>query len=161
MVSGIRINVDGTFTSINYIPLEFLQRRMDRHIVNSGTGEYTLLDVYEYREKKYLIYGWLSGVIFNMFELSSCNPYGDLFVIGVNDDSYPIDIFLDEFLIATQTIDLDDDLLGDELELDDEDDYDYEDGFIVRDEDCSDEDSFGSIDYPDTPSNSDDDVIFI
>lgn len=38
-----------------------------------------------------------------------------------------------------QVEDLDDTLLDDELEMDEDDDYDYDDGFVVRDDECDEE----------------------
>ncbi len=151
MIQGIRINVDGTFASFNYTPLEMIERRLDIHTRSRGTGEYTLIDEYHSDRVAYLVYGWLNGTTFNQFDIDSCNPYGDMICIGIDEEFVPIDINLIELMSVFAPIDLDDYLIQDELDLG-EDDYDYTDGFVIRDD--TDEDSLGSIGYPDTPSNS-------
>ena len=118
MIRGIRIDVEGTFSTFNFTPLEMIERILDRHTRTRGEGDYTLIDEYHEDRVSYMVYGWLRGSVVNQFDIDSCNAFGDMIVIGIDEEFVPIDIYIEDLITVFTSIDLDDFLIGDELVID-------------------------------------------
>ena len=169
MVVGLRIDVNGVFRQFTYTWEDLLNRRLKYKAVNSGEGNFKLLEYFNSQNKMYLLYGWEEGTNFNAFDLDSCNAVGDIICHCVDSvggvSGMPVDVILEDLERYYTPDTLEDYLLEDELE--ELGDYDYSDSFIEDDINDlgsivsnrpyypsnngneSSSDGFGSIDYAD------------
>lgn len=149
MVVGLRINQDGTKETFNYTD-EDAENCFDRFIDNRGVGniDYFHIVVGE-DELTYIFLGWEIGYSnFNQYEFHTNNVFGDALIIAMDINQEPMDINEDVIDGFFSTEDLDDFIIGDEIELGGN-VYDFTDGFLVDDED---DDYLDFIDYEDDPN---------
>ena len=134
MTRGLRIATNGQWIIFDYSREDL--NNMEQYGVERGEGEFHLLEEMIINNKWCNVYGWTHGENFNPFDLDTANPRGDIIVIFLSYHRIPIDIDTIEFFNTyCQSLELDEYLLEDELSEDDS--YDYNDPFLVRD-DCGD-----------------------
>ena len=132
---GIRINTDSTFDEFEYTLQDLLNKKLGSYRYEKGQGEYSVLEIADINNKRYLFFGTILGGKYNRFDLNYVNATGDIIVIA-SEDSEPVDVDRDEINSYFKGVDLDDDILNDELayleDLGDE--YEY-DSWCVRSDD--------------------------
>ncbi len=146
MVVGLRINCDRTFSDFDYTIQDMIDSRLSIFAMERGIGDYNLIEQFTINNKTYLIYGWLNGRVFNRFDLDTCNPYGDMILMAIDNETRPTDVIQLEVLEHFVSINLDDTLIQDELDLEI---GNYEYNTFVVDEDNN-SDYLDYVDYPDT-----------
>ena len=139
---GIRINTDSTFDEFEYTLQDLLSKKLGDFRYEKGQGEYSVLEIADINNKRYLFFGTILGGKYNRFDLNYVNATGDIIVIA-SEDNDPVDVDRDEINSYFKGEDLDDNLIEDELAYLEDlgDDYEYGD-FIIRDDD-------EGCDYPD------------
>ncbi len=132
---GIRINTDSTFDEFTYELKDLLSKRLGDFRFEKGQGEYSVLEMADINNKRYLFFGNTLGGKFNRFDLNYVNAIGDIIVIATRD-SAPIDVDRDEINSYFKVEDLDDCLIEDELNYLEDlgDDYEY-DSWCVKSDD--------------------------
>ena len=122
MVRCVRINTDATMTEVELEEVKFV-------------GEYELIEKHETLYFDIFIYGSKEYEYpFNMYEFALTTPRGAAYVVCRDNAENYVDISIEEFKdFYEECEDLDDTLLNDELDYKEDTEYDYTDGFIVRD----------------------------
>ena len=126
MVKALRINKDGSKDNIEYTDADIINK-FNNFIIEKGIGDIACFDMIDLQDGlKYMFMGWELGYNnFNRFEFDKCNPFGDVIIIAMVDDEV-VDVdreFLDNYLSVT--INLDDYLIEDELNIESDDTYEY------------------------------------
>lgn len=127
MIRGLKINCDG---SLDF----FLFNSIHMFLEVNDEREVELLEEFYNEDVVYEIYGSRCGSCYNQFELLSCNPMDELYVVQryMYDRNNYQNIDSQHFLqVYNQSDDLDEYLLTDELDYE-RGDYDYEDGWLIR-----------------------------
>ena len=137
---AVLITKFGEFSDITYTNLKNLKSKFSKR----GSGNSSTLHTWE--NTNISIMGFTQGSENNINKHELPPPidsdllYGDLIVFIANSD-FTVQNYKDFYNDIFQFEDLDDFIIQDELIdiIPDDDDYDYEDGFVVRDEDCDEE----------------------
>lgn len=131
---AVRVDRIGDATEITYTTIANLKTKF----LSKGKNKPVLLHTFQ--EYDIAILGYKQGLEKNINKTELPPPidnelyYGDLIVYSLKDNLTINDYnqFLEDIF---QFEDLDDTILEDELEVDSDEDYDYNDGFLVRDSD--------------------------
>lgn len=135
--TAVRINTFGEFYNVTYTNLFNLKTKFTK----KGSGRPTILHKWD---NGLVIMGYKNGQeeYINKHELPSPIDtllfYGDL-IIYKEDENFTIDNYQQFYNDIFQFEELDDTILNDELADYQDEDYDYESGFVVRDSDCDEE----------------------
>lgn len=127
---GLIIREDGRFDIKNFDNFD------DFNDLIINFEDYKLLEIHKLENNnEFHIYATTIGTNFNNFDLLSANAIGDILILKLNIRlNHFINIDMEEFLeYYNDGTNLDDYLIEDELEITE--DYDFEDGFLVREED--------------------------
>lgn len=147
MTVGIKINQNGFIETVNYDNID-LRNNFTSILNNRSIGEMTVVDSWIGNGRFYLIYAWEVGYNnFNMFDFPYGNCYGDAFCLAIGRDEQIIDVDTADFDEHFRSIDIVN--TDNEESFNSNDEYDYTDNFIVRDDVDVDDDGDMDIDYED------------
>lgn len=143
---GAIVEITGAFKFFNYDLESYNEDKLDRFIENKGEGEYELLEEAimenDREEKKFWVFGYKKGTkkLLNKAEVfEEFDTFGDIFVIAVNKNNDPINI---EWEDVEEIINMDlDDYTDTESHLEEDNEYDMNDGWIINDLDFDKEES--------------------
>jgi len=143
---GAIVEITGAFKFFNYDLESYNEDKLDRFIENKGEGEYELLEEAimenDREEKKFWVFGYKKGTkkLLNKAEVfEEFDTFGDIFVICVNKNNDPINI---EWEDVEEIINMDlDDYTDTESHLEEDNEYDMNDGWIINDLDFDKEES--------------------
>ena len=146
MTLGYRINENGSTEVVNY-DLSNMSNRFQHILTNRGVGDISIIESWIIGDKFYIIYSWNVGYNnFNRFDFSYTNAYGDAFIMAIDRNEDIIDIVESDINNHFQGIDIN--VSTDNSEEDDSyDSYDYNDGFLVREDDGVYDDGDIQIDF--------------
>lgn len=143
--TAIRVDRLGNAIEINYTTISNLKTKF----ICKGKGRPVILHIF--KDYDISILGYKQGIEKNINKTEMPPPidnelyYGDLIVYSLKDN-LTIDYY-NKFLEEMFKIeDLDDTILEDELEIDEDESYDYDDGFLVRDSDIEEEEELITTD---------------
>lgn len=136
--TGLIVNENGTIEEFQYSRFEdFL------YLIPNFLDDYEAIEEHELNDGMYVVYSAPIGR-FNQFEFLTTNARGRVVIIKKNLDGYPVSINQINFLRFYCYEDILMNTILEELEEDPNDDYNYNDGFCVRDEEF---DESKEIDY--------------
>jgi len=143
---GAIVDITGAFKFFNYDLESYNEDKLDRFIENKGQDEYELLEEAimenDREEKKFWVFGYKKGTkkLLNKAEVfEEFDTFGDIFVICVNKNNDPINI---EWEDVEEIINMDlDDYTDTESHLEEDNEYDMNDGWIINDLDFDKEES--------------------
>lgn len=143
---GAIVEITGAFKFFNYDLESYNEDKLDRFIENKGQDEYELLEEAimenDREEKKFWVFGYKKGTkkLLNKAEVfEEFDTFGDIFVICVNKNNDPINI---EWEDVEEIINMDlDDYTDTESHLEEDNEYDMNDGWIINDLDFDKEES--------------------
>lgn len=137
---GAIVEMTGAFRLFNYDIKSYDEDNLDRFIENKGRGEYEKLEEYILEdeegndEKKYWVFGYTNGEkkLLNKSEMiEELDTFGDIIIVCVDKNNEPMNVDMEDmenFLVQDIEEDFDNDShLGSDNE------YDYEDGWIIND----------------------------
>ena len=138
--TAVLISKFGELSNVTYTSLKNLKTKFSK----KGSGKSSML--HTWKNTNISIIGFTTGTENNINKHELPPPidtdlyYGDL-IVFIKNANFSIENYKDFYNNIFQFEDLDDFLIQDELTdmPDKNDDYDYEDGFVVRDEDCDEE----------------------
>lgn len=135
---GAIVEITGAYKFFNYDMESYDQDNLDRFIQNKGEGEYELIDeaIFEFdreEEKKVWVFGYKNGNknMLNKSEMYDFDTFGDIVIISVDKNNNPINLTFDE-LEEMIAMDLDD-YEDTESHLEENNEYDFTDGWLIND----------------------------
>ena len=133
--TAVLISRFGEFSDITYTSLSNLKTKFSK----KGSGKPVILHTWHLTNISIMGYTQGSEININKHELPPPIDtklfYGDL-IVFIKKDNFTSENYQTFYDDIFQFEDLDDFLIQDELLDQEEDEYDFDDGFVVRDEDC-------------------------
>ena len=130
-MKGLRISPNRQFYDFHYRFSDLVEPiSIGKHGRFRGIGRISLMESLKVNDCMYDIYSWVEGPVINQFDLNYKIAFGDILCLCFKDGK-PVNININEFLRAFESINLEEPMSTDE-EMDE---YDFTDGFLVLDED--------------------------
>jgi len=141
-MKGLRISVNRQFYDFQYNISQLTDPiSIGRHARNRGIGRISLIESFIVNRRIYNIYSWVDGPTINQFDLNSKIAFGDIIIVALKNTTLgemALNVDITEFMKGFESIDIE--MSEGEEEDYMEDEYNFDDGFLVLDSDYDDKD---------------------